>query len=243
MNRGLYVAASGMMAEMHRQDAIANNLANATTAGYKADRTSQRDFAEVLMSNRATGETIGRGSLGVIAQNVTLFEQGAITSTEQPLDMALSGPGFFAVQTEQGVRYTRAGRFTVNADGMLSDPQGRPVLTETGATVNVGNRAADVRVEADGRLLIGDRAAGRLQVVQLDDPRKAGDNLVTGQVSGGIGETQVLGRRLESSTTDATRSVVDLIASTRAFEAGQRVLRSIDETLAKTAQLASVNGG
>src|SRR5882672_12115109 len=113
--RGLYIAASGMLAELVRQDQLANDLANASTPGYKADRAAQASFGELLLENSATGQPIGPLGLGVhIAELKTDLAQGPVKQTDEPLDVALAGPGFLAVQTAQGTRYTRDGQLTVD---------------------------------------------------------------------------------------------------------------------------------
>src|SRR4051795_8780552 len=112
MDRGLYIAASGMLAGMARQDLLANDLANTSTAGYKADRATQRSFADVLLSNTRTGETVGPvGSGAGITRQVTDFSPETAKETSEPLDFAITGDGFFAVQTAQGQRFTRNGAF------------------------------------------------------------------------------------------------------------------------------------
>src|SRR5712691_906998 len=89
MERGLYIAASGMLAELVRQDQIANDLANASTPGYKRDRAAQRSFGDVMLANRATGETIGPLSLGAgVASITTDFSQGPLHETGNDLDVA-----------------------------------------------------------------------------------------------------------------------------------------------------------
>jgi flagellar basal-body rod protein FlgF len=220
MDRGLYIAASGMLAEQIRQDQIANDLANAATPGYKADRTAQREFGELLFSNRSNGAVVGAQSTAVQVDRVeTDFSPKPSRDTGEPLDFAITGEGFFGVRTGHGVRYTRNGQFTVSPQGLLVTAQGDPVLGRGGRTVRVG---------ADGR--VDPRA---LEVVRLEDPRKEGESLVTGTAAGNAGTGQVRAGALESSGSDAARSMVDMIASLRAFEAGQRVIQTIDETLAK----------
>ena len=220
MDRGLYIAASGMLAEQIRQDQIANDLANSATPGYKADRTAQREFGELLLANRANGNVVGTQSTAVQVDNIeTDFSPKPSRDTGEPLDFAITGEGFFGVRTAQGVRYTRNGQFTVSPQGLLVTASGDPVLGRGGRTVRVGN---------DGR--VDPRA---LEVVRLDNPRKEGDNLVTGTPSGTAGTGQVRAGALEASGSDAARSMVDMIASLRAFEAGQRVITTIDETLQK----------
>jgi flagellar basal-body rod protein FlgF len=222
MDRGLYIAASGMLAEQIRQDQIANDLANAATPGYKADRTAQRQFGDLLLASTTTGAQVGRQSTAVQVDAIeTDFTPKPSRDTGEPLDFAITGEGFFTVQTARGVRYTRNGQFTVSPQGTLVTAQGDPLLGRGGRPVAVG---------ADGR--VDPRA---LAVVQLDGPRKEGDNLVAGTPAGTAGTGQVRAGALEASGADAARSMVDMIASLRSFEAGQRVITTIDETLGKAA--------
>ena len=229
MERGLYIAASGMLAEQVRQEQIANDLANAATPGYKSDRTSQAGFGELLLANSATGATVGaQGTAVQVAAIETDWAPQPASDTGEPLDFAITGDGFFAVQTDRGVRYTRNGQFTADAQGRLVTAQGDPVLGRGGRPVTVG---------ADGR--VDPRS---LSVVNLTNPRKDGDSLVAGTAAGDAAG-QVRAGALEASGADAARSMVDMIASMRAFEAGQKVIQTIDESLGKAAnQVGAVTG-
>jgi flagellar basal-body rod protein FlgF len=229
MDRGLYIAASGMLAEQVRQDQIANDLANSSTPGYKADRTAQQGFGALLLRNSANGATVGPQGTAVEVRTVqTDFSPEPARETGEPLDFAVVGEGFFAVQTAQGVRYTRNGQFTADQDGRLVTPQGDPVLGRGGRQLTVGD---------DGRV-----DPRQLELVNLTDPRKDGDSLVTG-TPGGTATGQVRAGALEGSGADPARSMVDMIASMRAFEAGQKVIQTIDETLGKAStQVGSLNG-
>src|SRR6187200_3424493 len=171
MDRGLYIAASGMLAEQIRQDQIANDLANASTSGYKADRTSQRTFGDLLLDNSVTGAQVGSQSTAVQVDRIeTDFSSAPARDTGEPLDFAIVGEGFFAVRTAQGTRYTRNGQFSADAQGRLVTAQGDPVLGRGRRTLTVG---------ADGRV-----DPRRLEVVDLRNPRKDGDSLVTGTPAG-----------------------------------------------------------
>jgi flagellar basal-body rod protein FlgF len=216
MDRGLYIAASGMLAEQIRQDQIANDLANASTPGYKGDRTAQRSFGDLLLANSTNGNVVGRQSTAVQVDNIeTDFSPRPSRETGEPLDFAITGEGFFAVQTAQGVRYTRNGQFTLDPQGRLVTAQGDPVLDTAGRAITSPDGKVDPR---------------RLGIVALTNPRKEGDSLVTGTPAGAAAGTARSGA-LESSGADAARSMVDMIASMRAFEAGQKVIQTIDETL------------
>ena len=230
MERGLYIAASGMLSEMVRQDQIANDLANASTPGYKADRATQRSFGDILLANSVTGQTVGPLGLGSQIDIVTTDITAApARETGEPLDFAVVGDGWFGVQTPQGTRYTRNGQFTAAANGTLTDQLGNAVLGTNGQPVKL-DRAGHVSAQDVG-------------VFALGTPAKQGDNLFSGTAGGNAGGTVRTGA-LEGSGVDPARTMVDMIASFRAFEAGQRVIQTIDESLHKTAtQVASPNGG
>ena len=220
MQRGLYIAASGMIAEQVRQDLIANDLANATTPGYKSDRATQRAFDEVLLENTKSGGGIGALGQGVaIDRQATDWQPTALKPTGEPLDFAVQGEGFFSVRGPEGVQYTRNGRFSAAPDGTLTTATGEQVLGRNGQPLRVG---ADGTVDA--RLL---------GVTLLTNPQKAGEGMVTGQPAGQAAVDAARSGSLEASGADPARAMVDMIASMRAFEAGQRVIRTIDDTLQK----------
>jgi flagellar basal-body rod protein FlgG len=222
MERGLYIAASGMLAEQARQDLIANDLANAATPGYKADRTSQRSFGDMLLTDTRTGNVVGPLGMGSqIAVQATDLRPAGVRETGEPLDVAIAGDGFFGVQTAQGVRYTRNGRFMADGQGRLTDQLGNPVLGQNGRPVQL---AADGTVQA-----------GQVGIFAVTNARKVGESLFNG-TAGGQATGTVRTRALEDSGVDPARTMVDMMASMRAFEAGQRVIRTIDDTLAKAAQ-------
>jgi flagellar basal-body rod protein FlgF len=229
MDRGLYIAASGMLAEQIRQDQLANDLANASTPGYKADRTAQRTFGDLLLANSVTGATVGPQSTAVQVDKIeTDFSAKPARDTGEPLDFAITGDGFFAVQTAKGTRYTRNGQFSLDPQGRLVTAQGDPVLDAGGRPITATDGTVDPR---------------RIGVVELTNPRKEGDSLLTGTPAG-AGTGTVRSGALESSGADPARSMVDMIASMRAFEAGQKVIQTIDETLGKAVtQVGSASGG
>ncbi|HVY78175.1 MAG TPA: flagellar hook-basal body complex protein [Solirubrobacterales bacterium] len=221
MDRGLYIAASGMLAEMVRQEQIANDLANSTTPGYKADRSAQAGFGQLLLGNTANGRPIGRAGLGVQIDEVrTDLTPAAIHETGEPLDFAVEGEGFFAVRTAAGTRYTRNGQFGASAAGTLVDAFGNEVL---------GGGGAPVRLRRDGTVRPGD-----IGVFAVADARKQGDSLFAGAASGAA-SGRVRSGALEESATDPAHSMVEMIASFRSLEAGQKALQTIDETLGESA--------
>jgi len=242
MERGLYIAASGMLAEQVRQDQIANDLANASTPGYKPDRAAQGAFDEMLLHTTSTGAGIGSMSLGTgIVELRTDLSQGPLSQTGNPLDLALSGPGFFAVQTPQGIRYTRDGQFTTDAQGRLSTVTGFTVLGANGKPITISDTTS-VTIAPDGAVTSNGRAAGRISVVSLTKAVKEGDTLFSGTAGARPQVTQVEQGYIEGSGVEPARAMVDMIVSLRAYESTQRVLHALDDTLGEaTSRVGSAN--
>jgi flagellar basal-body rod protein FlgF len=231
MERGLYIAASGMLAEQVRQDQIANDLANASTPGYKPDRAAQESFNDMLLHSSSTGATIGAMSLTTgIAELRTDLSQGPLRQTGNPLDLALSGDGFFAVDTPQGVRYTRDGQFTTDEQGRLTTITGFQVLGTDGKPITLSD-PSNVTVAPDGTVSSGGRTAGRIDVVSLTNAVKQGDTLFSGNPGARPAGTDIEQGYIEGSGVEPARAMVDMIVSLRAYEASQRVLHAIDDTL------------
>ena len=145
MLRGIYTGASGMKAQMHRMDALSNNLANVDVTGYKQDVAVGKAFPELLMrrmNEHLTQLPIGSvdrapvvGKLGTgveINEIYTVFSQGSLKETGNPFDLTLEGRGFFSIQTPEGERYTRNGSFIISKEGLLLTKEGYPVLGDDG---------------------------------------------------------------------------------------------------------------
>jgi len=229
MERGLYIAATGMVAEQVRQDQIANDLANASTPGYKADKSTQRSFGDVLLSNTVTGQVVGPLGMGAEIDRIYTDTTAApVRDTGEPTDMAIVGDGWFGIQTPQGVRYTRNGQFQLSPQGTLIDSLGNQVI---------GRNGGPVRANADGTV-----NGQQLGVFNLANPRKIGDSYVTGTAGGQANGTVRVGA-LEASNASPAKSMVDMIASYRSYEAGQRVIRTIDSTLQKAANTVGTKPG
>jgi flagellar basal-body rod protein FlgF len=229
MDLGLYIAASGMVAEQARQDQLANDLANASTPGYKADQSSQHSFGQILLSNTVSGSPVGSISIGVESgKSYTDMSPAPVHETGAPLDFAIEGEGFFAVKTAQGVRYTRDGQFAVSAQGTLTDSFGNEVLSPAGAAI---------KVEAKGIV-----PASAVGVFKVSGAEKQGENLFTGTQSGPASGTVRQGA-LEESGVNPVDTMVEMMTSLRTFQSGQQAIQTINETLqAAATQVGSVSG-
>ena len=233
MERGLFIAASGMLAAQIRQDVIANNLANATNPGFKGEVLSQVAFGDMLLSNTSTGERIGPLSTGTLVTDVkpNLTNNG-FRWTQNTLDLAIGGNGFFAVQTPSGVRYTRNGAFTTDAEGFLTTAQGDRVLGKDGQPLNLSG-GEKVSIARNGDVHVGNRLVGTVAVVALqpNSLHKEGDNYLTGTVDPTAKVGMVAQGALESSNVNTVKEMVSLIENMREFEADQKVIRALDDTL------------
>jgi flagellar basal-body rod protein FlgF len=228
MDLGLDIAASGMVAEQVRQDQLANDLANASTPGFKPDETPQHSFGEVLMANTEGGTAVGSVNEGVaLGKAYTNMTPGSMQETGEPLDFAIEGNGFFAVKTPQGVRYTRDGQFTVSARGVLTDASGDAVL---------GAKGGQIKVSATGTV-----PASAVGIFEVPGAVKQGENLYTGKAAGKPTGTVHQGS-LEGSGVDAARTMIEMITSMRSFQSGQQAIQAIDQTLQEAAsQVGSLN--
>jgi len=230
MDLGLYIAASGMVAEQVRQDQLANDLANASTPGFKPDESTQRSFGNVLLANTEGGSAVGSVNEGVaLGKSYTNMTQASTQETGEPLDFAIEGSGFFAVKTAQGVRYTRDGQFTASSAGVLTDTNGDPVLSQHGAQIKVGPT--------------GTVPASALGVFEVPGAVKQGEDLYTGKASGKPTGTVRQGS-LEGSGVDAAKVMVEMITSLRSFQSGQQAVQAIGQTLQESAsQVGSIATG
>lgn len=243
MIRGIYTSGSGMLAESLRTDVIANNLANASTTGYKKDVAVTKDFRSMLIMRINDGQDrVNIGSLGVGSMVDEVFTDqtpAGATPTGNALDLAIEGPGYFAVQTPSGIRYTRNGAFTRSSQGQLVTLEGYPVLGQGGA-INLGTPGdtETITVSEDGRVLLDNIETDRVRLVSFADSRgllKEGTNLYTTtqqeQPASGI----IRQGALEHSNVNVVAEMVNMIAGYRAYETNAKAVQSHDQLLEKAA--------
>lgn len=211
------------------QERTANNLANANTIGYKRDRT----FVETL-NQRIDQEGAPRSEK--VTEQWADLAAGSIESTGNPLDVALTGRGFFVVADAGGApRYTRAGQFTTDADGMLRDHAGRLVMGQNGP-IAMPPAGGELRISADGEIRVGDQLVDRLQVVDFEDPmqlvRADGASFTAGnQVPQSAAAPGILQGHLETSNVDVIGEMTEMIQHFRLYESHQKVLQTTDQVL------------
>ncbi len=232
MSGGIYTAVAGAVAQSEALDVTANNVANATTAGFRAERVA---FHQVM--SRADGTSMAFvGATG----GRTDVSQGALRQTGGALDVALVGDGYLGVETSQGVRYTRAGSLRTDANGTLVTAAGQPVRAAGGGTVSIPPGAQAIVIGADGTVEVDGAAVGALELVQLEPGQVArvGDNLfeATGQARPAGPEVEVVSGALEQANFDLVRGVVDLVRVSRNYEALHRMIERYQDIDARTAR-------
>ena len=244
MIRSLYLSGTNMIVQRRKMDVTTNNIANLETNGFKADKLLSRSFSDMLLSrvgdpavlHRRT--EVGPLNTGVhIDEVVTSFASGNIVETQKTSDMAIVGDGFFTVATPAGERYTRDGSFVVNRDGFLVSADGHFVLGTNGA-LRVGDE--HFAVDAVGNVTASDGTyLGQLRVATFDDLaglRKTGNNLYvnyTNQTVRPAANSEVKQGFLETSNVQAAAEMVEMLTLYRHYETSQRMVKMVDETLAK----------
>jgi flagellar basal-body rod protein FlgG len=242
MVRGLYAAGTGMLAQLKNMNVVINNATNAETVGYKSDTVVSKSFNDRLIdrindpSILNTRTTVGSLNGGMyIDQLVTSYEQGVLDATGLQTDLALSGDGFFVVNTSGGERYTRAGNFTADSQGYLINADGYRVVGNDGNSVYVG--LGEFGIDAQGAVSINNQPTGQsLQVVGFEDNgglRKVGDNLYSNFTGRRVQESDAMVKQgfLEMSNANVADVMVDMMTVYRLYESNQRMVQMTDESL------------
>jgi flagellar basal-body rod protein FlgF len=240
---GLWQSAAGLQVQECRQAIISNNLANADTPGFKADRLAFQERLNAATANgdmRSRNPVLDRMTGGLFATSAyTDFRQGNFVPSNNPLDAAIDGDGFFTVQTKDGPQYTRDGRFSKNAEGTLVHlASGGAALGSDGLpiTLDPASKKA-VQIDDTGLVRQGDRVAGRLALVDFADRKqieKTGQNLFSANGQQRIdGTGRVKQSVYEASSVEPVSALVDMISTARAYEANAKMISLQDESLGR----------
>lgn len=241
MIRGIYTSGLGMTRETKRLDIVSNNLANASTTGFKSDGAVCGTFKKALNDVMVSGSRIDVANYTPdIVNTYTKFTQGSLRSTGNSTDLAISNDdsAFFTVEDKSGNRlYTRDGAFILDKDDFLVTSEGYRVLNSDGGYINISGNEFGISVS--GQISTNDgEIVGNLLVSSFDNPEtlnKVGDNMLEASPNSVIkdfdGEIQQ--GYLEMSNVNTVNEMVNMIAISRAYEANQKVLQSQDEMLGK----------
>jgi flagellar basal-body rod protein FlgG len=253
-NAALHVARTGLDAQSARMRVIANNLANVNTTGFKRDRATFETLAYQIMTapgapasaeNRyATGLSLGSGV--EMTGTARVNSQGALATTDNPLDLAIEGDGFFQVSMPDGtIGYTRAGSFNLSPEGQIVTSDGMPLQP----AIQVPEGAQTITVGADGTvsaLMTGEAEPtqlGQIELARFINPAglaaKGGNILLETAASGApqVGPAALDGRgsirqgMLEGSNVNVVQELVDMIETQRAYEVNSKMISATDEML------------
>ena len=254
-SKGIFTALSGAMAQNQRLDTISNNIANSNTTAFKKDR---QVFREYLTANEKPPDVIQVPKIPATTESFydtqggdrayvdptgtyTDFSQGALTNTNDPMDVALEGKGYFEVATPAGVRFTRNGHLKVDGEGRLVNRDGHPILGEgNGDPAQRAIRVSGVRnltVSNSGEIYDGDQLAGRLSIVDVsnsDALQKQGSALYSLKQPYNVQVTPAADVKVhqgfsELSNVNVVEEMTDMILATRAFETNQKAMKAFDQ--------------
>jgi flagellar basal-body rod protein FlgG len=263
MMRSLWISKTGLDAQQMSLDTISNNLANVSTTAYKRVRPVFEDL--MYQSLRApglddetgqlvsTGLQTGTGSK--VASTQRINNNGALLQSQNPLDMAINGNGFFVVETGSGPAYTRAGNFMRNNQGQVVTPGGDPLLTQGGSPVVIPSNASSIVIGSDGRVsyyvenTLQVNTAGQIALVNFANPAglfAEGAGLYRETQSSGSPQTGTAGADglgsisqfyTEQSNVNVAEELVGLIAAQRAYEITTKGISASDQMLQRLGQM------
>jgi flagellar basal-body rod protein FlgF len=226
-------AVSGLTARWAQQERIAENISGAGLIGHKRQIGAFATFDAALADAQAGASAAPQ----TIAQpNSFDLTGGPLKRTDQPLDLAIGGPGFFALQTPEGVRLTRNGHFSVNHENILVADNNYPVL---GARGPLKLPPGTATVQPDGTVLVNGGAVGRLQVLAPTDPRglqSQGDNLFAAAQTRPVAAPAVSAGTLESSNVELPKEMAGMVENQRLFDLLTRAMQTQDEELGRAIQ-------
>jgi len=249
MQESLYIASSAGMKQQRKLDVLANNLANASSPGFKRDNLV---FEELLppfrldnnfetAKNQVLEPPLANSTAAyvTVSGTATDFKQGPLTTSGNRLDLALEGDGFFAVQTENGIRYTRKGNFRLDDHYRMITSSGYIVMSTKNDVLTLPASAEDITVDPAGQISVylngQNLPVGQMKVVHFEDPNlleKEGNSLFRNKDPNAKElpalETQIRRGFVENSNVNIVEEMTQMITTHRAFEAYQRIIQTVD---------------
>ncbi len=216
MENTSYIILSDQMGLRRQMDIIANNIANSETPAYKGEYLR---FAHRVASTDS-GEPLTFAEASEMQRD---FSEGALMLTGNPLDLAIRGNGFFAVETDNGVLYTRNGRFTLNNDGEIVDSRGNRLLWEQGTSVRLPDRARNITIAQDGTVETDSGRIGRLRLVTFPDNNRlarVGNSyyFANGMTPTDAEDAEIVQGALERSNVSPVLQITRMISVLRSYQ-------------------------
>jgi len=245
MDSGFYAACAALIARSQALDIVANNLANTSTPGYRAEHNIFRSLLASSSGHLASNLNVAINDFGILAGNQLDLTQGNMDHTGNDLDFAVQGPGFFTIQTTHGQFFTRNGNFQVSPQGQLITAEGDPVMGEEGIIRIVGG---PINVSPDGTISVNGAIAGQMKLVEFPAGtalESEGKTYYSAPKNTAVDATKstVAQGMLESSNVNPVSSAVELVSVQRYAEMMQRALKMFDSEINRIAtdELPKVN--
>jgi len=250
MIEGLYIAASGGTKQLKKLDILSNNIANINTQGFKKDllvyEEKKGSLHQALLNgsvmNNLTSSTGSDPAVSYVqvTQSQIDFSQGSLIKTDNPLDVAIEGEGFFVINTPTGTRYTRNGNFHLDSLGQLMDKKGNAIMTRNEEPIIIPFGTKEITIDQDGTISGGTELdqvqLGQLNIVSFENPQaltKEGEgfykNTDSSVKENPANDAKVLQGFTENSNANAIQEMTKMIETVRQLEAYQKIIQSIDE--------------
>ncbi|MFK2825001.1 flagellar basal body rod protein FlgG [Bacillus sp. B190/17] len=263
MLRSMYSGISGMKGFQNKLDVIGNNIANVNTFGFKKGRVTFKD----MVSQQISGASAAAGGLGgtnpkqvglgsQISTIDTLHTQGSLQTTARPLDLGISGDGFFVLKNNTGdTLYTRSGNFYLDVNGDIVNSDGYYLQGATGSgankKINISTDTQSFSIGADGSISVvgGTLTGGKVQIAKFPNPdglEKVGSNMFISTNNSGTpvlsdpgagGAGKIVAGTLEMSNVDLSEEFTEMIVAQRGFQANTRIITTSDEILQELVNL------
>lgn len=240
MENTIYIGLSRAQTLQTAMDLTSNNIANMDTPGYRGQNPL---FIEYLSKPQGKTETNDPISMVYDYGQYQSTKPGPLQRTGNPTDVALSGPGFFGVQTKDGVQYTRAGNFALNASGQLVTPSGLLVAGQGGGPITIPRDATEIKISEDGTISTDQGQIGQIGVTEFDnlqDLEPTGDNLYKAAKGGKPAtETKVMQGMVEGSNVQPVIEMTRMVGILREYQSVQRLLQGEHERIRSAVQRLS----
>lgn len=230
MENVLLIGLSRQMAASRQMSIIANNLANMNTSGFKAESVLYQEYEMAVAAEETPDKTLSFVQDFGLVRNLTA---GRAEVTDNPLDLAINGEGYFKVQSPDGVRYTRNGHFSLDPQGQLVMSNGFPVLTQGGAPLKFDESDTDISITKDGTVSTSQGEKGKLALVEFENPRllkKDGNGLLeTEEPETPVRDPKMVQGSLEKSNVQPIVEMTNMIDVLRSYTGAAKMNEKTDE--------------
>ncbi|GER94486.1 flagellar basal-body rod protein FlgF [hot springs metagenome] len=238
MYKGMYIAMTGAVLRSQELDSVANNLANVNTVGYKKTSFSSRLYPLLEGISQKMQDVVypdARAMTYFGSYNIDTSE-GSIKTTGNPLDLAVKGEGFFAIEGKGKTYYTRNGSFSMDKDGYLVTGNGQRVLDTANKPIRIVGEninTANINIAPDGNIYVNGNILSKIKLVNLNNIEHIGDSLFFGNEVG-VSKGEIMQGSIEMSNVNPIQEMVGIITALRQYETAQKVIKNFEDLSQRT---------